>query len=566
MLYKILQYFVIFFFSANFAVATAWQQQPYSKIRIIGAYEQNQEIILALEIKIDKDWHIYGPNPSDFGIVTSINFSDPNFNISKYYWPKTLKKIEFANSEVEIYQHQVIIPFAIPSQDKIANSFKVSYAICGASCIPVNTTIIYDFNQLPEHIKLIKQELQNQQPQVSVLLMVLCAFVGGFILNFMPCVLPVLSIKLLAFIKLGKQEKKQLKKSFYAIAAGNMVSFLLLGIVLCSFNKVGKAIGFGLHFQHPVFIITMIIITSLFAANLGGAFEINIPARMLNLKFFDKKYHYLFLNFLTGMFATILATPCTAPFVATALAFAFSQNSLEIMLIFSAMGLGFGMPYIIFAIFPSLIHIFPKPGAWMLKCKKILGYLLYLTAMWLLFILAQQLSFLSALLLFGLMMLIKFSLSKKSIIFTSLLIVLSYYIPLHQNLVEKQYQHILAQNANEIWQPFEPEKIPTLLASSKIVLVTVTADWCLTCKVNEYLVFRHPQIQKFLKNSQIYAMKADITKANPEALSYMQKFHKHGIPFNVVYGPKTKEGITLSEILNKKSLINSIISAGLILY
>jgi suppressor for copper-sensitivity B len=248
--------------------------------------------------------------------------------------------------------------------------------------------------------------------------------------------------------------------------------------------------------------------------------------------------------------------------VVTALAFAFSQNSFAIMLIFSAMGIGFALPYIIFAMFPSLISLFPRPGMWMVKCKKIMGYLLYLTAIWLLFVLAKQLSYLSALLLFGLMLLIKFSLVEKKIILTAILIVLSYYIPLREGLIEKNY----AQVDHKIWHQFEPDKIDSLVASSKIVLVTVTADWCITCKVNEYLVLKHPQIQKFLKNPQIYAMKADITNAQPEVLSYMQKFHKHGIPFNVIYGPKAKDGMTLSEILNKKALINSIISAGLILY
>jgi suppressor for copper-sensitivity B len=542
----ILIVFAILSYLQPVSSSDAWSAFPHSKVRIIST---NQENVLAAEFKIDKDWYIYGADPGDLGVPTTIKPAGNNIYITNYHWPIPTSRVEFDGSISYIYQDDITIPFAV--SDNRMGEFEVSYVICGTSCIPVKEIIKYD------HIAGSNLNINGVLP-ISLGMILLIAFCGGVILNFMPCVLPILSIKLMSIISNSSDSTADVRKNFIASSLGIIFSFLSIAAIISIFASLGRQVGFGMHFQEPIFIITMVIITLVFGSNLRGDFEINLPSSFYNFSLFSKNNNKLTSSFFSGMFACVLATPCSAPFVGTAVGFALSQGALITILIFGIMGVGFALPYIILAIFPKSIGFIPKSGGWMMTTKSILGYLLYLTTIWLLFILSAQLTVFASILLFGLALLLKFFLEKKHISLVLIIAALCYYIPMKQFNNESNYQYYV----DDIWHNFEPEKIPDLIKEGKVVVVDITANWCATCKINKFLVLDRVDVLSYLKHHKLYAMRADITKNNPKVLTYMKGFNRHGIPFNVVYGENLKQPIVLSELLTKQSLIDAIMSAG----
>ncbi len=336
---------------------------------------------------------------------------------------------------------------------------------------------------------------------------------GGLILNVMPCVLPVLSIKLMQIIKKHDFEKRGLRHSFLAAAAGIVASFLILASGLSLLKFTGNQIGWGIQFQQPWFLAFLGVVVAIFAANLWGLFEIRLPLWIANLGRMGgvSGDHNLGREFLMGAFAALLATPCSAPFLGTALGFALSQGYLSIFLIFTAIGFGMAIPYLAVAAYPAAVYALPKPGKWMVTVRRVLAVFLTITALWLFSILGMQL------------------------------------------MGSMQRGGSGANHAGEklTWQYFEPEKIPALVLQGKIVFVDITADWCLTCKVNKKLVLDTADIQKIMAAPDVVLMRGDWTKPNAAIGRYLESFGRYGIPFNAVYSKQNPAGQALPELLSE---------------
>ena len=215
--------------------------------------------------------------------------------------------------------------------------------------------------------------------------MLLVALLGGLVLNAMPCVLPVLSLKLLGAIEHGERPKRAVRVAFLATAAGILLSFAALAFAMIGATAAGLAVGWGMQFQSPLFLAAMAALLTLFAANLWGLYEIGLPRAFAAVA--EKA---ALGNVATGAFATLLATPCSAPFLGTALGFALASGPIEIVAIFLALGVGFAAPYLVVAAVPGLARILPRPGRWMVAVRRILGLALAGTALWLLFVLAAE--------------------------------------------------------------------------------------------------------------------------------------------------------------------------------
>jgi suppressor for copper-sensitivity B len=343
--------------------------------------------------------------------------------------------------------------------------------------------------------------------------MLLVALLGGLILNLMPCVLPVLSIKVLGALSHGGAERGHVRASFLASAAGIVASFLALAAAAIAIKAAGQAVGWGIQFQQPVFLAVMITLLLLFAANLWGAFEIRLPAALMNVGPSGVAHHTLLGHFLSGAFATLLATPCSAPFLGTAVGFALARGSLEILAIFTALGVGMAVPYLALAAWPDLARRLPKPGAWMVAVKKAMGVALAATALWLGSILATQ---------------------------TSLL-----------GLASPQ-----AEGKTAIaWAPFDQGALKQAVADGKVVFVDVTADWCITCKVNKAMVVERGEAAKRLSGGGVLPMRADWTTPDDGIARYLASFSRYGIPFNAVYGPGAPDGIALPELLTEAEVL-----------
>jgi suppressor for copper-sensitivity B len=398
------------------------------------------------------------------------------------------------------------------------------------------------------------------------------ALIGGFILNFMPCVLPILSLKLLSVVGHGGGGMRDVRRGFLASAAGIVVSFLVLGTVAVALKAGGQAAGWGIQFQHPLFLTATAVIVALFAANLWGLFEIRLPSAVADaaLTVGQDSRHGLTKHFLTGAFATLLATPCSAPFLGTAVGFALARGPFEIYAIFTMLGIGLALPYLVIAWLPWLATRLPRPGPWMVTLRRVLGLALAATAIWLLSVLDTQAghpaAFLGGGLIGGLLAVLWVGrmavTSSPRVIWgvATIIAVLGILLP-PQFAQEGLPDREIAQGAIR-WQKFVPEAIAGHVAAGRTVFVDVTADWCVTCKVNKALVLDQADVAARLNDEGIIAMRADWTRPDPKITAFLQRFMRYGIPFNVVFGSKAPQGRTLPELLTRDAVFSALEAAA----
>ena len=397
------------------------------------------------------------------------------------------------------------------------------------------------------------------------------ALLGGLILNLMPCVLPVLSIKLLTVVSHGGEAPGRIRAGFLASSAGIITCFLLLGTVVVGLQSAGLAAGWGIQFQQPAFLAFMIAIITLFACNMWGLFEIRLPGAVADAAVNSGRSGGLGGHFLTGAFATLLATPCTAPFLGTAVGFALSRGPLEIYSVFLALGIGLAAPWIVVAAFPALASGLPKPGHWMITLKRILSIALIGTALWLLSVLWFQIGSAATGIIASLMVAIAFSIwqyrhhGEKARFATWVVVGLLTAISMlgaSSFNGEGPVRTIAAGDAEQTWRKFDLAAVQAEVAKGNTVFVDVTADWCLTCQVNKALVLNRGRVAEILGDGSIIAMKADWTKPDPVIADYLKSFGRYGIPFNVVYGPAVPQGVTLPEILTESGVLAAFEKAG----
>lgn len=401
------------------------------------------------------------------------------------------------------------------------------------------------------------------------------ALLGGLILNLMPCVLPVLSLKLLSVIGHGGRESMQVRLGFLASVAGILVSFMVLALALVALKAAGATIGWGIQFQQPAFLAAMLVVVTLFACNLFGLFEIRLPQRFSDAIGTGSgaapgHHHSLGGHFLTGAFATLLATPCSAPFLGTAVGFAMSRGAAEILMVFAALGLGLSAPYLLVAAFPGMATRLPRPGRWMVWVKRVLGALLVATAAWLLRVVALEAGAevaagIAALLaLMGIVLALRrlegSRLGRHAGLVTAVLAVAIVAAPVLSPAGRAERAPRTLDDA--VWQPFDQQEIRRLVAQGRTVLVDVTADWCITCQVNKAAVLARDPVAGMLADGTVVAMRADWTNPNQEISDYLASFGRYGIPFNVVYGPQAPAGIVLPEILITARVIEGFERAG----
>jgi suppressor for copper-sensitivity B len=330
-------------------------------------------------------------------------------------------------------------------------------------------------------------------------------------------------------------------------------------------------VGWGLQFQQPLFLVFMVVLVALFAANLWGFFEIPLPRFVADIAGSGGPGENSFAgNFVTGAFATLLATPCSAPFLGTAVGFALAGATSDIVAVFTALGLGMASPYLLVAAYPRMASWLPRPGAWMVKVRVALGFALAATGVWLLWVLQSQAGLYAALAV-GLLMLLLWAVlgwqhrssSSRAVpiaLTAGLAVVVASFVA--PALLTAPVQ-APSQAAKYTWQPFDQAAIQREVAAGRTVFVDVTADWCVTCQVNKRVVLYQGQTANalFARNT-VVPMQADWTSPNPAIGQYLAGFGKYGIPFNVVYGPAAPQGIVLSEVLTEAAVLEALAKAS----
>ena len=405
-------------------------------------------------------------------------------------------------------------------------------------------------------------------PQLGALAAIMAlAFLGGLILNLMPCVLPVLSLKLMAVVSLAGASRRHIATRFVATAAGIVLSFLALAAAAAAVKAAGVAVGWGVQFQEPLFLVALTIVVTLFACNLWGLFSIPLPAWLGGLGAGGERHETLAGHFASGAFATLLATPCSAPFLGTAVGFALARGTGDIFAVFTALGIGMATPYLAVAVFPGVAARLPRPGPWMAVLRHVLGLLLALTAVWLITILATESGNAAAAAVSGLMIatvIVMWVVKRRGIAWQAgaaaavVVSVLAFLAPGPLADTPPSEEPVPAG----IWQPFERDAIAGLVAEGKTVFVDVTADWCVTCQFNKKTVLERGAVADWLAGEQVVAMRADWTAPNVEIAAYLEEFGRYGIPFNVVYGPALPRGFALPEILTQDSVLIGLNRAG----
>jgi len=335
---------------------------------------------------------------------------------------------------------------------------------------------------------------------------IIIAFAGGFILNFMPCVLPVLSLKMIQLVGFRAESRMVYRKKIVLNILGIMTTFLLLSFLTFLVKATGNYVGWGIQFQSPYFLIFMILLTFMFALNLFGVFHYFLPSKFLT--FLSYKQEGYIGDFITGMFLTLLATPCTAPLVGTAIGFALSGGFVDIFSILLFMGLGLSLPLIILLFFPNIINFIPKPGNWLIVFKKLMALSLLVTSLWLTGILLSLLN-------------IKNPISK----------------------VDKNF-------SETNWNIEQNFVFPSQLAQEgNTVFVDITADWCITCKVNKKFVLDNPEVIELFKKNNIIFLQLDWTKPNDKIKEFLAHKGRYGLPYNEIYSPSLINGKILPELL-----------------
>ncbi len=345
-----------------------------------------------------------------------------------------------------------------------------------------------------------------------ILGMVLIAFLGGLILNIMPCVLPIITLKLTAVISLGGAELRVIRQSFLATALGVVSSFLLLGAILAAIRGAGGVVGWGIQFQNPFFLGFSALAIGGFGLVMLDVIRIPIPAFLSRIGGAGRiGGRGLYGDFAAGFLATLLATPCSAPFVGTALTFGFTAPLSTMMVIFFAMGLGLAMPWLLIAAMPQLARVLPRPGAWLIRVKQVLSLGLFATAIWLLSILASP--------------------------------------------------YTAAWSADEGWMKWQAAEVSRIVDDGNVVFVDVTADWCLTCKANKALVLNTDAVADAIEDGGVLLMTADWTHPDKAISQFLAAHGRFGIPFNIIYGPSRPDGIILPELLTQAAVINALNAA-----
>lgn len=412
--------------------------------------------------------------------------------------------------------------------------------------------------------------------QIGFFVALLFAFVGGAILNLMPCVFPVLSIKVISFLEHSRHDSIKARRHGLAFASGVVVSFWILAAAISSVRVGGEQLGWGFQLQSPTFVGVMIVVFTV----LGLLFltQVTVGQTVQNLAGKWRLSTTYLGSFLSGALATAVATPCTAPFMSTALAATITLPTALTFLVFTALGCGMSAPYVLLSYKPNLLRFLPRPGAWMETFKQLMAFPLFASVVWLTRVFARQMGFeppgLTVVtdLLWGLLALAlafwiltrtnhlkRDSQQRLSRSFAIVLMVIGIYIaiPSAQEVDESRARACapsgevipFTDSHGLLWENYSEERLKKVVAQGRPVLLDFTAEWCITCQVNERIVFGSADVRELLVRKNVTLMRGDWTSKNPAITAALRRFGRSGVPLNVLLTSPASEPLVLPNIL-----------------
>lgn len=466
-----------------------------------------------------------------------------------------------------IFQLQLDLPLS--TEDELSAVFRIDDG--EGTMLPVALRTALQ-EATAEDIALFDSALQasdsgNSKDRPALLYILLLAFLGGMILNLMPCVFPVLAIKVASFTEVAQKNRRQILSHGIAYTAGITSSLLLLATVVAGLQIAGTQVGWGFQFQQPLFLAALALIIFVFALNSFGIFEVSVSANRLNQS--TDKSQGLRRSFAEGILAVVLATPCSAPFLGTAIGFALTAHPALILLIFFVLGLGLAAPFVALTLIPGATRMLPRPGAWMSHLKHFLGFALLGATIWLVWLvgrlagvdaMGRMLVLLGGVSIsawiYGLVQFKPWQRTKELSILLSLVILIAatyFAFPLNDGAPD---EFSSARDGLIEWQIWSEDAVQQELQGGREVFVNFTADWCLTCKTNERTSITDARVLQAIEDNDIALFKADWTRPDETIRQALQDHGKGGVPMYLFYSTGDQNPEVLPELLTPSMLLN----------
>lgn len=533
---------------------------------------------LQIPENLEKTWPLFTPIVGDWWMQNTQEISKtPEGNLQIRIQGTAFEPEEYPTQDViggllqiqqgaEWIQTEIVVPLSIQNPTTATNTPSSTNTTIETTNSPTNTLAS-----------------SNPPADMGMIQALLLAFFGGMLLNIMPCVLPVLTLKLFGLIEQTGITAKEQRIAGIAYTAGIVLSFVLLAVVVIVLqNSLGLDVGWGFQFQYPEYVIALASIVFVFGLSLLGVFEIPVIGAQQADNLSQKASKSAWLEYcMLGVFATLLATPCSAPFLGTGIGFAFTLPPMGILLFFSIAGLGLASPFLLVAFIPSFFKILPKPGAWMETFKQIMGFTLMATTIWLIDVLGAQTGQegITGFLIFSLFLGVSSWIFGKwgSVLATGMeqlrafiiaVVVSSVggYFFLHTEFAKTpqatNLEDIAALDALDFsteipWQPFSDANIDTLRSANKAIFIDFTADWCLSCKVNEKNVLNSEVVRQGMQQHNVIPVKADWTRRDESISAWLKRYGKAGVPFYLFI---SKDGTitALPEVLTTEMVLEAI--------
>ena len=402
----------------------------------------------------------------------------------------------------------------------------------------------------------------NSSPKSSInfLQALLFAFIGGLILNLMPCVFPIISLKILSFVSLGNESTQKIRLHALSFCFGVLISFLLIGLSLIILKQTGNYLGWGFQLQSPIIVAILSIL--MFVIGIILLTDINIGSSLTRLGSIGS--NNVSGSFLTGILAVIVASPCTAPFMGAALGYALIQPSGITMPIFASLGIGFAMPYFILSMNPSLVKILPAPGEWMVTLKEFFAFPMFATALWLIWVFGLQvnmnllISLLVSILIISTLFWFILKITNKKIQFIIWMLILTAvsFEGIYIASSEKEYGEPTSISQYSEYESWNTNIEEDFKNNNQGYLINFTAAWCITCQANDKIALSRPKVKQYLKENDIRYIVADWTNKNDEILKALEKYNRNGVPLYIYWKPGMRESKILPAILTEGTLLD----------
>ena len=470
-------------------------------VKHYSRYDNSGLFEVLLQFNIKSGWHIFAPYEQEFGTPLEIRWTHPDQMTVLEESFSPVQRFSFEDFSYDGYKNEAFYKTTLKI-DKFPTRALISWQACAEECIPGTTELILFNASEPDFenkLNKIESKFENKayQQTKKFILILAMAFAGGIILNLMPCIFPVLGIKILSLIKMSKEDRG-IEALFYTV--GVVISMLGVAAILLVFRTADSTIGWGFHLQSPYFVAGMIILFVFLTLLMLDVVNFNsgILNKLSFLRFANKRVN----AFMTGLLAVLIASPCTAPFMGAAIGYALMAPVYYYFPVFLFLGLGYALPFALIAWNPLKFKSFlPKPGRWMNILKKILSIPLALTCIWLVWVLMAQ-------------------------------------------------QGILSHGENIEWESYSEKALDQAINQNRPVFINFTAKWCITCLVNKKTALQSDYFVEFAKNRQMLLLQADATNQESEIGEALKRYGRASVPLYVYYDGKSDDYLILPQLLS----------------